>query len=225
MTTFKKRLCTLLAALAVPACTDSPTAPAAGTWTAPPLMAVVIDPLDPDVQTHTFDDLPENCVFDVAIPNPYEGLTFASTPYFGACVAPNGTIGLVPADQPKYGEITEIFVDLPRPASAVSLDVYDLFTESDPTLNAYDGSGALVSSASDSTDGAWVTLSVSGDIHRLGIATDQGNTYLDDLTITYLPGGGEVADKDACKNGGWQDLGFGNQGLCVQFVETGRDSR
>jgi hypothetical protein len=32
-------------------------------------------------------------------------------------------------------------------------------------------------------------------------------------------------DKDECKNGGWMAFGFDNQGQCVRFVETGKDSR
>ncbi len=31
--------------------------------------------------------------------------------------------------------------------------------------------------------------------------------------------------KEACKNGGWEAFGFKNQGQCVRFVETGKDSR
>jgi hypothetical protein len=27
------------------------------------------------------------------------------------------------------------------------------------------------------------------------------------------------------KNGGWEAFGFKNQGQCVRFVETGKDSR
>lgn len=30
---------------------------------------------------------------------------------------------------------------------------------------------------------------------------------------------------DDCKDGGWQDYGFDNQGRCIQFVNTGMDSR
>jgi hypothetical protein len=33
------------------------------------------------------------------------------------------------------------------------------------------------------------------------------------------------ADKDECKLGGWMAFGFDNQGQCVRFVETGKDSR
>ena len=35
----------------------------------------------------------------------------------------------------------------------------------------------------------------------------------------------DPTDKQQCKNGGWEDFGFGNQGQCVRFVETGKDSR
>jgi len=38
----------------------------------------------------------------------------------------------------------------------------------------------------------------------------------------------EVTDpttKAECKKGGWEDFGFKNQGQCVRFVETGKDSR
>jgi hypothetical protein len=31
--------------------------------------------------------------------------------------------------------------------------------------------------------------------------------------------------KDNCKNGGWMAYGFRNQGQCIRFVQTGRDSR
>ncbi len=31
--------------------------------------------------------------------------------------------------------------------------------------------------------------------------------------------------KDDCKQGGWMDFGFSNQGQCIRFVNTGQDSR
>ncbi len=32
-------------------------------------------------------------------------------------------------------------------------------------------------------------------------------------------------EKDQCKNGGWENFGFRNQGQCIRFVNTGQDSR
>jgi hypothetical protein len=36
---------------------------------------------------------------------------------------------------------------------------------------------------------------------------------------------GNPATKDECKNGGWVIFAFENQGQCVRFIETGKDSR
>ena len=38
-------------------------------------------------------------------------------------------------------------------------------------------------------------------------------------------GSGDPEDKDECKDGGWEGLGFKNQGKCIQFFNTGKDSR
>ena len=35
----------------------------------------------------------------------------------------------------------------------------------------------------------------------------------------------DAQTKDDCKDGGWETYGFSNQGRCIQFVETGHDSR
>ncbi|KAB1187556.1 hypothetical protein GJR98_05725 [Haloferax sp. MBLA0077] len=36
---------------------------------------------------------------------------------------------------------------------------------------------------------------------------------------------GQPETKDDCKKGGWEDYHFKNQGQCVRYVETGKDSR
>jgi hypothetical protein len=35
----------------------------------------------------------------------------------------------------------------------------------------------------------------------------------------------DAQTKEDCKDGGWEQYGFANQGQCVRFVETGKDSR
>ena len=42
---------------------------------------------------------------------------------------------------------------------------------------------------------------------------------------TQAPPSNDPATKDDCKKGGWADYGFRNQGQCVRFIETGKDSR
>jgi hypothetical protein len=34
-----------------------------------------------------------------------------------------------------------------------------------------------------------------------------------------------LENKDQCRDGAWEELGFKNLGQCVRFVETGKDSR
>lgn len=35
----------------------------------------------------------------------------------------------------------------------------------------------------------------------------------------------DAQTKDDCKDGGWADYGFANQGQCIRFIQTGKDSR
>lgn len=44
-----------------------------------------------------------------------------------------------------------------------------------------------------------------------------------DWTVFHVPSTAEA--RDACKDGGWQELGFANQGRCIQYMNTGKDSR
>lgn len=39
------------------------------------------------------------------------------------------------------------------------------------------------------------------------------------------PAEADPQNKEQCKNGGWEDYGFDNQGQCIRYVETGKDSR
>lgn len=47
------------------------------------------------------------------------------------------------------------------------------------------------------------------------------NTNIDGVVYTY----DNPTDKDECKQGGWEDFGFRNQGQCIRYVNTGQDSR
>jgi len=41
------------------------------------------------------------------------------------------------------------------------------------------------------------------------------NVMINSTTYTF-------ENKDSCKNGGWQELGFKNQGDCVRFFANGK---
>lgn len=222
-----KRLLGLALILAAGACADSRiTAPTATPADMVTTRNLIVDPLDTLTVTHDFNEVPVVCFFGDTLPNPYEGLSFESTPYLSGCDSPNGTVALVPLNSNAFGSLTELVIDLPRPTVSASLDVYNTIPDLDVTLNAYDASGNLVGSTTDATRNAWVTLTVTGDIASLGIASDQGGTYLDNLSTTYAAASpSDPTDAAQCKKGSWHDFGFKNQGQCVRFVETGKDSR
>ena len=46
----------------------------------------------------------------------------------------------------------------------------------------------------------------------------------DSMTVTTQPLDAPTRIMD-CRDGGWQNLGFRNQGQCIRFVTTGKDSR
>jgi hypothetical protein len=55
---------------------------------------------------------------------------------------------------------------------------------------------------------------------RMGFGAESDERF--NWTRFYVLG---PTNKDQCKDGGWEALGFKNQGQCVRFVETGKDSR
>ena len=219
----------------VAACGDvlSPTLPMATLSGASTANAVVPDPLDPNILTYTFDDIPANCAFGDVIPDPYEGLDFSTNKWTGCFApAPNNTVAIVPADQAKYdagNAPSETRIQLPRIATAVSIEYYDLWNEP-VTLNAYGTGGVLLATMTATTVDVWTTLAVAAPgIRSIGIVSLQAATYFDNLRITYVgtgPGSGNnPTSQDQCKKGGWELYGFKNQGQCVKFVETGKDGR
>lgn len=52
---------------------------------------------------------------------------------------------------------------------------------------------------------------------------DDPNPFVNWNEVT-VPGCAPEVKSD-CKNGGWEAFGFRNQGLCIQYVNTGKDSR
>lgn len=56
---------------------------------------------------------------------------------------------------------------------------------------------------------------------RVAGSPGNGAIVVEDLTVTgYL-----AITKNECKKGGWETFGFRNQGQCIRFVNTGKDSR
>ncbi|MDH3205467.1 MAG: hypothetical protein OEO79_02590 [Gemmatimonadota bacterium] len=195
-------------------------------------------------KTYDFENLPVNCGFLVTTSGAYEDLVFPTPAYLAPCNTPNGTIGLVPSE---FGAaLREIRVQLPSAASAVSIETYLFDAGGDATLVGYDAEGAEVASVSNGMRGSWVALEVRGNgatIVEVGLRMPQLAVYLDNLTVTYgSADSGENPEEDPeelpaelpsenpatradCTNGRWADYGFRNQGQCVSFVMTAKDSR
>ena len=56
-------------------------------------------------------------------------------------------------------------------------------------------------------------------------ATSGAGLYFDDVVIDNAQPVVNPTSKNDCKKGGWVDFGFRNQGQCVRYVNTGKDSR
>jgi len=54
---------------------------------------------------------------------------------------------------------------------------------------------------------------------------DQADTDADGVGNVCDPTPSTPTSKDQCKNGGWAVFAFQNQGQCVRYIETGKDSR
>lgn len=54
---------------------------------------------------------------------------------------------------------------------------------------------------------------------------DAQGPALDNVRVTFDSGPANPTEVGQCKKGGWEQFGFRNQGLCIQYVNTGKDSR
>ena len=119
----------------------------------------------------------------------------------------------------------------------------------------WDSENGWTNLATDFTYGEWVTLGIEldtttsmynfyidGNLEASGLAGENFirevflNSYNygldqfptlgnDSYAAHWHVGISDPETKDDCKNGGWEDYGFRNQGQCIRFVNTGQDSR
>jgi len=90
-------------------------------------------------------------------------------------------------------------------------------------LNLFDENGALIWTATRNTTDD-IATTVGGNRYAWFSHIDAANGIEVDNHSLY-----QVADapetKMDCKKGGWEAFGFRNQGQCIRFVNTGKDSR
>ena len=65
----------------------------------------------------------------------------------------------------------------------------------------------------------------SGQTVRISVDMVVNNFYFDAAFDNFIIDVLDPVTKDDCKDGGWEQYGFKNQGQCVRFIETGKDSR
>ena len=106
--------------------------------------------------------------------------------------------------------------------TALGLDVGVGSQGSSCTVEVYHASGLVDSEeVSCNFDGTFFGVVTADPITKVALKSNARRTLI-----------GHVAFGDAiprsqgdCKDGGWERYGFKNQGQCVRFVETGKDSR
>lgn len=59
----------------------------------------------------------------------------------------------------------------------------------------------------------------------VGGAAGQYGDPMHAVSETWLVRVADPPTKEDCRDGGWRNYGFRNQGQCVRFVVTGKDSR
>ena len=110
--------------------------------------------------------------------------------------------------------------NLVAPASLVDTTQLDGGMPYDPYADALVKYGDyLVTGVQLVADGEWM---FSGD---QVVLVDNVEINSDVVTFDEPEPVGSPTSKDECKNGGWEDFGFSNQGQCIRFVNTGQDSR
>ena len=73
--------------------------------------------------------------------------------------------------------------------------------------------------------GTTTTLMFKSLYNGAGFPDDAQGPAVDNVRVTFDSGPANPTTVDQCKKGGWAQYGFRNQGLCIQFVNTGKDSR
>jgi len=182
--------------------------------------------------------------FTVADPSSADSYTFGA-PQTGNAAYYQGSTSLV---NNWPGDATVLTKDDGGAFDVSSIDIAELrTTDTAPIQIAFTGTraDATTVTATFTTDGAagFETFTFTGFTALTSLSWIQVSPYyqFDNIAVAVQtadpppdePPPGEPQDlptadpliKADCMGGGWQSFGFANQGLCVSFVETGKDRR
>lgn len=217
-----KQLSLLAAVLVASACHEAPTAP--GTDASPSAVVHV---------ERRGAGLVEAC----ALSAPSIVWTFTAT--VSSIIPPTSPPPITPP-LPSVGAVSDgASMEFCSVAPSVTGEIAPVAVSGVPLLSFDDY--ATISTSGDSVqviaDGSLFTLRVGNSSYPVLPVTpgtfgslqvrSQGYTVLFALSVPPVPPPAptDPTTKDDCKKDGWLSYGFKNQGQCVRFVETGKDSR
>lgn len=175
-----------------------------------------------------FEDLPAG-QFPMYPYNPYHGITFSGSAYCPAVYAWDDVSYGAPVSGTHFlfngcGYDNESMTLLTPQTFQGAWVANPHFQNPAFQFDLYLGGTLVASSASVVLQKAmqWVPSGYNGPVDRIVLRIPNGYWWvMDDVTF----GPPNPTTKDDCKNGGWATYGFRNQGLCVSYVETGKDTR
>lgn len=156
---------------------------------------------------------------------------------------PDTEAPIVTIESPAYGDVVAGTVDVVGSVSDDNLSHYNvsLYPEgadvNDFSLRL-DGETVYGSEVTNSTLWSFDSTLREDGIYQIRLAARdlEGNrdlftpetggddsVHVIEIIIDNIPN--DPQDQNECKKGGWEDFGFKNQGQCVRFVETEKDSR
>ena len=91
-------------------------------------------------------------------------------------------------------------------------------------LNLFDSSGSNLFTETRTNAADLIPAEVGGNGYSwFTFISVEGGIEVDNHSLYKIFGTPET--KKDCKKGGWEEFGFRNQGQCIRFVNTGKDSR
>lgn len=120
-----------------------------------------------------------------------------------------------------WDSTTGLWTNLPTPVTYGEWVTLGIELDTTTQMYNYYLNGDLVASA---TGGENFIRELFLNSYNYGL-DEFPNLSNDSYAAHWHVGTVDPVTKDECKNGGWEDFGFQNQGQCIRFVNTGQDSR
>lgn len=118
------------------------------------------------------------------------------------------------------GQVTLDFVSERSFLSCFEYRIDDEAPAGDTNYNSYITDGLWAFTCQNNSSSAMTFQAAQHVDVRMGFGAETDERF--DWTRFYVL---SLENKDQCREGQWEAMGFKNQGQCVRYVETGKDSR